>query len=129
MHRRGSSDGFSLFALIVVGIIALLIPFGCGIGGFGPTNTHDVTVNRLYVDHSDHESHYMVGTDQGVFEVDNGIMLGLYNADELYSRMREGHRYHITAKGRQYANIFMQEYPYITNVQPLPDPPVQTARR
>ena len=74
----------------------------------------------------------MVGTDQGVFEVDNGLWLGVWNSDELYSKLIQGHKYHITTKGNKWVNMFFQEYPYVVAVQeitpamqqPTPPPPV-----
>jgi hypothetical protein len=110
-----------LFALMV---LWFGLKVALGIGGFGPTNEHTVTVQRLYVDYSgsgdSQSSHYMVGTDNGVYEVDNGILLGLWNADELYSRLHEGKTYEITTKGNRVVNILYQKYPYIVAVKELP---------
>lgn len=55
----------------------------------------------------------MVATDQGVFEVQNGYMLGMWNADEVYGRMIPGKTYNITTKGNKVVGMFFQEYPYI----------------
>jgi hypothetical protein len=112
--------------IVALFILALLffisIPILLGTNGFGPTNIHEVTVNRLYVDYSggkEKSSHYMVGTNKGVFEVNNGLILFMWNADELYSTLKEGKRYSITTKGNKVVNIFFQEYPYIIAVRPI----------
>jgi prepilin-type N-terminal cleavage/methylation domain-containing protein len=107
--------------LVVIAIIAILSTIlfggikGCSGGAFpfGPERNLTVTVKRLYVDYDGEYSHYMVGTDQGVFEVDNSLMLGIYNADELYSYLEEEKTYNIITKGNQVTNWFMQEYPCI----------------
>jgi len=91
-------------------------PILFGTGGFGPERVVTVTVERLYVDHNGHNSSYMVGTDEGVFEVDNGWMLGIYNADEVYSSLKEGHTYRVVTKGNKVVNPWIQEYPYIVDV-------------
>jgi hypothetical protein len=93
-----------------------------GTGAFGPSSTvYSATVNRTYVDISKSgdtaESHYMVATDKGVFEVDNSILMNIYNADEIYGKIREGHTYNFGVQGKKYANIFLQEYPYIKWVE------------
>lgn len=119
--------------LIVFAILAILAALiltqlgGCGTGGLGEKAFHkDVLIQRLYVDGNKEDSHYMVGTDKGVFEVDNGPMLGIWNADKLYSQLVVGKRYNLTTKGKEYVNWFMQEYPYIIAVEgPLPDPVVE----
>ena len=106
-------------AAIALAIIAPVIIYVFGGGGsFGPTKVQEVMVQRLYVDRSSDSSHYMVGTDKGVFEVENGAFLGVWNADELYSTLREGKKYRITTEGNKIVNFIMQEYPYITAVQP-----------
>jgi hypothetical protein len=110
-----------IFWLVV--LLVVLTPFTYlifGIGGCGPTRTvQDATVNRLYVDVSSNESHYMVGTDKGVFEVDNGLILWIWNSDEIYSSIQEGKAYNFTTKGNKIVNMFFQRYPYIINVHPV----------
>lgn len=132
--KKGFTLTEFLITLAIVGIIfaAALIPFAIGAGGFGPTNKHVVTVTRLYVDHSGSgdsaTSHYMVGTDKGVFEVDNGILLGIWNADELYASLRENHRYSVVTKGNRVVSWYAQEYPYIIQVTPYTDTSVENKR-
>ena len=104
-----------LTVLLVVGLPIAYVASGCG--SFGPTKVHDVTVTRLYVDAGGDYSAYMVGTDKGVFEVDNGVFLGLWNADELYAVLKEGRRYRITTKGNKVLGFWLQQYPYITKIQ------------
>lgn len=111
--------------LIAIAFVALTTTtMFIGIGGWGPTNTADVTIIRTYVDvrksGDNIQSHYMVSTDQGIFEIDNGILLGLWNADGLYGKLKPGVIYHITTKGRKIVNILIQEYPYIVRVVELP---------
>lgn len=108
----------TIVVLVIVLFVALFaIGPILGTGGFGPENTVQATVTRCYVDVSgsgDHsESHYMVSTDKGIFEVNNGIFLGVWNADELYGSLIPGKTYIFTTKGRKVVNFFFQEYPYI----------------
>lgn len=134
-----NKSGFTLIELIIViGIIAIIGGIvmqgvgGCGfgIGSMGQTRTWDATITRCYTDtsgsggkHGSVESHYMVGTDQGVFEVDNSFWLGVWNADEIYAKFVTGRKYHITTKGNRVVGWFFQEYPYIvaaTEITPAP---------
>lgn len=109
--------------LICIAIIAIVVAMvggfgGCfGVGGCGPTNSvQHATVQRLWVDNlGKGGSAYMVGTDKGVFEVDNGIMLGMWNADEVYGSLHQGKTYDFVTKGRKIQSFFMQEYPRITS--------------
>ena len=104
-------------AVIIVALLIVWATLSLGIGGFGPTRTWDVTVTRLYVDTGKDKSHYMVGTDRGVFEVANGFILGLWNADELYARLQVGHHYALTTRGKRVVNFMFQHYPYVVGVQ------------
>jgi|GEM_PF-3429728 hypothetical protein len=108
---------------IVIFLLVVLVSYTIGIGGFGLTNVLDVTVSRTYVDvggtKDDPESYYVVVTDKGSFEVDNGILLGIWNADDLFGQIKEGHKYRITTKGKRYQNWFMQELPYIIKADPI----------
>lgn len=111
-----------LIVIFIIGLVAALcLPVMMGMYPFGPEQTLDVTVNRMYIDTSSdgdggHESHYMVGTDKGVYEIDNSWIAGIWNADEMYSSLQQGSNYTITVKGKKYVNFFMQEYPYIIRV-------------
>lgn len=116
-------------AMVLVVVLILLAVGGCnifvGAGGWGPTRTQEVMVQRTYVDYSgsgdNKASHYMVATDKGLFEVDNGLLLGIWNADEVYGRMQGGKRYRITTKGNKVVGMFFQEYPYIVASEPMFD--------
>jgi hypothetical protein len=118
-----------VYGLIMMVLVVLIVVGGCnvfiGAGGWGPTISREVTVTRTYVDYSgsgdNKESHYMVATDEGVFEVGNGILLGLWNADELYGKIQGGKRYRLTTKGNRVVGMFWQEFPYIVQVEPLED--------
>jgi len=109
--------------LIAIFLFGFVIPSIIGIGGFGPTEILDVTVSRAYVDvggtKDNPESYYVVVTDKGSFEVDNGILLGIWNADDLFGQLKEGQKYRITTKGKRYQNWFMQELPYIIKVESI----------
>lgn len=117
----------AIFLVIVLAVV-IIGARGClGIGGMGPARTLDkVTVQRMWVDTSSdgdsgHTSHYMVATDCGVFEVDNGLVLGIWNADEIYGRLKEGHSYRIRTQGNRVVGFWWQEYPYITHVEEVTD--------
>jgi prepilin-type N-terminal cleavage/methylation domain-containing protein len=123
MHRSGwTLVEVLVVVLILLIVVAICIPLFVGVGGMGPTNTVTATINRMYIDvsgggeDSSTKSHYMVATDQGVYEVGNGWLLGVWNADEIYGKLKVGGKYEFTTKGRKIANFFMQEYPYIVKV-------------
>ena len=125
-----NNSAFTIIELLVTSTIALIFlaivsvfalhPI-LGLFPFGPEQTKTVKVERVYVDYSgDKESqisHYMVGTDAGVFEVDNSIWLWLWNADEIYASLIEKESYVITTKGNKMANFFAQEYPRIISAK------------
>lgn len=126
MKARAYSLTELLVTLMVITIIVLaaghfFLPAIMGTFPFGPVQTKEVTVNRLYVDYSggkdSQRSHYMVGTDVGVYEVNNSWWLGIWNADELYSKLQQGKRYRISSKGNQVLNMFVQKYPGITKIE------------
>lgn len=108
----------------IILIVALCLIGSCsaeifmGVGIFGPTRNQTVKVVSKHVDTtSNHGSHYMVTTDKGTYEVDNGFILGVWNADELYGRLNENMTYDIRARGNRVVNMFIQGYPYITDVK------------
>ena len=112
---------------ITCGIIVASLT-GCkplmGVGYFGPEEVRETVVTDKQIDTSGNkengvQSHYMVYTEVGVFEVDNSFMLGIYNADEIYAKLVKGKKYRITTKGTKVANFFYQEYPYVTKVEPI----------
>ncbi len=108
--------------LVVVFLLGIYgIKWGLGIGGFGPSQNLSITVTRLYVDYSGSKdsssSHYMVGTDQGVFEISNFLIpVQIFNADELYSQLGTGKTYQVTVKGNKVVNWIFQQYPYIIEI-------------
>lgn len=112
--------GIFLFVCLIVGGLLLINPI-MGIYPFGPIATNTVTVTRLYIDVSGGDkstsSHYMVGTDKGVYEVDNSLWLWLWNADEIYAQLKQGETYRVTAKGNKLVNMLFQDYPGIISVQ------------
>jgi hypothetical protein len=60
----------------------------------------------------------MVGTDKGVFEVQNHLIpIQLFNSDELYSKLEVGKTYTVTTKGNKVVNWLMQQYPYIIDIK------------
>jgi len=123
IHPHRTSDdnsGCAAILILVVLLVGIAVTYtACGVGGFGPTAYHTVTVKSKHVDLRSDSSHYMVVTDQGVFECDNGILLGIWNADELYGQLQDGKTYYITTKGKKHANILLQEYPYIVKVEEM----------
>lgn len=120
---KASSLTEILVVLSIVGIVLCLILGGPLLGTFpfGPSRTVIAKVERLYVDYSggkdSSSSHYMVGTDQGVFECDNSLWLGLWDADERYASLKQGDTYELKVKGRKVINFFIQEYPGIVEVK------------
>ena len=112
---------FTVTTLIAAAILFVVpittINYYFGVDGFGPVNEHTITVNRLYVDNSS-QSHYMVGTDKGVFEVQNFLLpIQLFNSDELYSKLEVGKTYIVKTKGNRVVNWLMQQYPYIIEIR------------
>ena len=113
-----------MLAAALIFILALCIPFATidyayGVNGFGPEKEQVVTVERLFVDGGKH-SHYMVGTDKGVFEVSNfKFPVQIFNSDEIYSSLKVGETYTIKAKGNKILNWYFQEYPYIIEVKEI----------
>ena len=111
---------FASLALVAVFVAAALGFYAAtGTHGFGLVRPGiEVTVLGKHVDVS-HDSdngsntHYMVATSNGTYEVQNGFVLGVWNADEIFGSMREGHTYVITTKGNRMVGMFMQKYPYI----------------
>ncbi len=120
MRNKNRNKGSTTFIEIVIGVLFLALLIGIpscngilGVGGCGPTNVVvNATIESKHVD-SGEVSSYMITTNKGTFEVDNGIFLGVWNADEIYGSMNVGKKYTITTKGNKYVNFFMQEYPYI----------------
>ena len=88
----------SISKLIIV-IVFFSVIFLCifsdmiiGVNGFGPTKSFQATVLSKHIGYSKNsngnsKSHYMVTTTSGTFEVDNGWLLGVYNADEIYGSL------------------------------------------
>lgn len=102
--------------LFVVAVMTILtsIDYMLGTDGFGPERDEQITVQRLYVD----KHNYMVGTDKGVYEVQNFLLpVTIFNSDELYSKLEVGKTYTVTVKGNKVLNPFMQEYPYIISIK------------
>jgi hypothetical protein len=114
--------GATVAATIMV--LAMYLPFvaidyAYGVNGFGPEEEQVITIERLYVDGGE-SSHYMVGTDKGVYEVSNFMFpVQIYNSDEIYSNLQVGKRYAIKTKGNKILNWYFQEYPYIIEVKEI----------
>lgn len=111
----------AILAIVVFLIGTLLVYPVLGMFPFGPEKTVTAKVERLYVDYSggknSSSSHYMVGTDQGVFECDNSLWLWIWDADERYSSMKQGETYRLRVKGKKVLNMLFQEYPGIVSVE------------
>lgn len=123
VSKSGDSEGcltvIVVLLFVIIAIAAAAIKPLAGAPPYGPYRTFDATVNRLYVDHKGEGSHYMVGTDKGVFEVQHSWWAGVNNADEIYSRFREGKRFQITTKGNKFVGWYFQEYPYVTDASEI----------
>jgi len=118
--QKPISDGVGVIITVLLVVILIAIPIlvlnSCGIYGFGPHNTVEATVKNKHVDNAGRASHYMVTTDKGTFEVQNGMMLNTWNADEIYGRIEIGKKYRFSTKGNKVVNPIIQEYPYIINL-------------
>ena len=124
------ADSHPIFVFLVATLMGVLFLFAVaspfvalnyvyGVNGFGPEEEQVITVERLYVD-GGKSSHYMVGTDKGVFEVSNFIFpVQIYNSDEIYSQLAVGKTYHIKTKGNKILNWWYQEYPYIMELKEI----------
>ena len=133
MNRKGYTLVEALLVLAIVGImLGMAVGFkGCfGVGGCGPVNNpKHCKIVRLWVDNlGESGSAYMVSTDKGVFEVDNGIMLGMWNADRLYGSLQVGHVYDFKTKGKTVEFCCMQEYPRIVEAVEVVEPKPEAAK-
>jgi hypothetical protein len=115
---------FIFIGVLMVGFLGLRL--GLGLFPFGPEQEVHAKVQRLYVDVSGNKdytsSHYMVGTDKGVFEVSNSLWLWMWDADKRYSQLQNDKEYNLKIKGNELINILFQEYPRITSVYPINTP-------
>ena len=113
------SFAVGILMMVVVSIPFLSIDYAYGVNGFGPEKEQVITVERLYVD-GGKSSHYMVGTDKGVFEVSNfKFPIQIWNSDEIYSSLKVGEKCTIKTKGNKILNWYFQEYPYIIEVKEI----------
>lgn len=110
------SFGWLLFLLAAILGACVADPL-LGVGGYGPVNKYSVTVVSKHIDAQKDSSSYMVNTNNGTFEVDNGMLLDVWNADEIYGSILVDHEYCFTAKGNRVTNFWMQQYPYILKVE------------
>ncbi len=127
MNREPSlfESFLSLIAVVVIAVVWYFFMSGIdqllGVGGFGPTRQYSVLVTNKHVDAQKDSSSYMVTTifndAPKVFEVDNGVRLGIWNADEIYGLIVIGERYCFVARGNEVTNFWLQQYPYILKVQ------------
>ncbi len=117
-----NSDLLPLLAVPVVCVVLLVgiffgLPYSLGLYPFGPESVQTITVDRLYVDVSGKSSNYMISSDKGIFEMDNSLILGIFNIDELYGQLEAGKTYEVTVKGQKLLNFIFQTYPHITTVK------------
>lgn len=110
--------GIMALVMLVMGLRLTL-----GLFPFGPEQVVQAQVQRLYVDVSGDnqvtKSHYMVGTDKGVFEVSNSLWLWMWDADKRYSQLQTDKSYELKTKGNELVNILLQEYPRILSINPI----------
>lgn len=115
-------SGIAIFGTITMTIVIMigsmfLLWYSLGVKGFGPEYVNTVTIQRLYVDGGS-SSHYMVGTDKGVYEINNiTFPVQLFNCDELYSKLEVGKTYNVKIKGNKVTSWLVQEYPYIIEIK------------
>lgn len=115
---------FVFIGILLAGFIGLRM--GLGLFPFGPETEIHAKVQRLYVDVSGGKdytkSHYMVGTDKGVFEVSNSLWLWMWDADKRYSQLQNNKEYRLQVKGNELINILFQEYPRIITISAINSP-------
>ena len=119
------NEGEGCVVVFVIGVVLLVFALICigpilGTFPFGPTREVTAIVNRLYVDNMGEQgSAYMVGTDAGVFEVDNSLWLWKWNADYRYSQLKEGKTYRLTVKGNEVVWFLFQCYGGIIGIEEI----------
>jgi len=122
-RSRNSYTGTIVGSFVLILVATMLFGFNIlvGIYPFGPTKQVTATISRTYVDTlpDGGGSAYMVATDVGVYEVEDSFITGIYNSDEIFSKLVQGKTYTLTVKGRRMANILCQEYPGIIKVVPV----------
>ena len=124
MKNKGFTLVEIMIVVVIIGLLASMFMSSCQ-GGWStgtmlgaPVNSVTARVISKHVDYSRHnESHYMVSTTSGTFEVQNGFLLDMWNADEVYGQIEPGHTYTFHTRGVKVVNAFMQEYPYILSAQ------------
>jgi hypothetical protein len=114
---KSNNFTISIIGLALLIIVPVCAKFGIGAGGFGPRNQVTAVVVSKHVDSGKESSSYMVSTDKGTFEVDNGLLLWTFNADEIYGSIQVGHKYRFTTEGKKTVNFLFQIYPYIIRAQ------------
>ncbi len=112
----------------VVVVLFCMLPYGCGqmLGdgswGGGEHRTIRATVQSKHVDVGSagktSSTSYMVTTDKGTFEIENGWIMSIWNADEMYGRLEVGKTYTLDVQGDQLTNFMFQQYPFVTGVRP-----------
>jgi len=123
-------DDVKLFCKIT-GILTLVIlllftPYGCGqmtgdgSWGGGKRQIINAKILSKHVDISQSgkmsNTHYMVTTDRGTFEIENGWIIDVWDADELYGKLVIGKTYNLTIQGDQLTNFLFQQYPFVIKV-------------
>lgn len=112
-----SDAGCGCITLILVILFCFsgqIMNWGYGVHGYGPVKTVQAAkILNKHVDASGRDSHYMVTTDQGTFEVQNGWLLGVWDADQIFGQLELGKTYALHTKGNQETGWLYQEYPYI----------------
>ncbi len=78
----------------------------------------NVTVQKKFVDFSGKTSHYLIVTDNGVFEIDRPLLDTFNqsrNPDVVYSQIVEGREYRIHYYG--YRIDWLYDYPIVVGAQ------------
>jgi hypothetical protein len=82
--------------------------------------TTNVTVQKKFVDYSEKNSHYIIVTNKGVFEIDRPLLdtFNQYrNPDVVYSGITEGRTYQIHYYGFRIDWIY--DYPIVTEAHEI----------
>lgn len=96
-----------------------------GFGAWGQRRAITATVRKTWVDVQWGFSHYLVATDQGVFEIANNHRLYVRDADEMFGLIEAGKTYIFDLCGNTTTNALANYYPLIVTFDPATTAPAQ----
>ena len=112
-----------MIIVVIIGILAsgIATPFLVGAGAFGPTNyVQEAKIISKHVDYSgsgeSRASHYMVTTNKGTFEIENGLLINVWNADEIYGSLEIGKVYTLKTEGNKKKHALLQTLKMAQNI-------------